>query len=240
MLANAEFLAGLCVAQTLSPGLPVVYGCLGSPADLRTGGLSLASPSRYTFKQMATAMAAKYRLPNRGIGAVTDAGQVSVQSGYEAMLALSSDYEYPTSIVLHAAGILQSFASFSYEQFMVDLEIIRMLKEKEAGPVVDESALAVDVIRQVGPGGEYLTSPHTLRHCRSLLFTPGLSPPRVGDPKALEALIQKSLEKLENAYTPTDPAPEVQSAMDDYMSACGVPSTLLARVRQARQFCRQV
>ena len=105
--------------------------------------------------------------------------------------------------------------------------------------MVDASALAVDVIRQVGPGGEYLTSPHTLRHCRSLLFTPGLSPPRVGDPKALEALIQKSLAKLENAYTPANPAPEVQSAMDDYMSACGVPSTLLARVRQARQSCRQ-
>ena len=237
--ANAEFLAGLCVTQIFSPGMPVVYGCLGSPADLRTGGLSLASPSRYAFKQMATLMAREYNLPNRGIGAVTDAGQVSAQSGYEAMLALNSDYHYQTSLVVHSAGILNSFLRFSFEQFMVDLEIIRMLNKKHEPLEVDPASLSLDVIRQAGPGGEFLTSPHTLEHCRTLLFQPELSPPGVTDPEIyqdrLTLLIEKGLLTLEKKYrTPGIPA-HIQREMDEYIMRCGIPSVTRDRVNSARQ-----
>ncbi|MDJ0781495.1 MAG: trimethylamine methyltransferase family protein [Desulfosarcinaceae bacterium] len=232
--ANAEFLAGLCVSQAFAPGLPVVYGCLGSPADLRTGGVTLASPSRFSFKELATHLARRYALPNRGIGAVTDAAQVSVQSGYEAMLTLSSDYRHSTSIVLHAAGILQRFASFSYEQFMVDLEIIRML-DTAAAPSPAAWDLALEVIRQVGPGGEFLTHPHTLKHCRSLLFDPALSPPHDGDPGAFDALIDKGLAALAAAYAPPGIAPDRQSEMDAYVLASGVPATVLETVRRTRR-----
>ncbi len=236
--ANAEFLAGLCMTQIFSPGMPVVYGCLGSPADLRTGGLSLASPSRYAFKQMATLMAQEYNLPNRGIGAVTDAGQVSVQSGYEAMLALSSDYEYRTSLIVHGAGILNRLLQFSFEQFMVDLEIIRMLNKKHEALEVDATSLSLDVIRQAGPGGEFLTSPHTLKHCRTLLFQPELSPTGPADPKIyqdrLALLIEKGLIRLEKNYQVPDMPVHIQQEMEDYIKGCGISSLICDQVRSAR------
>ncbi|MBT3179135.1 MAG: hypothetical protein HOG03_16735 [Desulfobacula sp.] len=237
--ANAEFLAGACVTQALSPGMPVIYGCLGSPADLRTGGLSLGSPSRFAYKRMATQMAEKYKLPNRGIGAVTDAGQVSVQSGYESMMTLSSDYQYRTSIVIHGAGILNSFSQFSFEQFMVDLEIIRMLNENEKPLIVDEASLALDVIRQAGPGGEFLTSPHTLKHCRTLLFQPELAPPKTNTPKAYTNAFTRSIEKglfrLEEKYCTPDMSIKIQHGMEDYMKGCGIQSHILETVLSAKE-----
>ncbi len=237
--ANAEFLAGACITQILSPGMPVVYGCLGSPADLRSGGLSLGSPSRFAFKTMATQMAEHYNLPNRGIGAVTDAGQVSVQSGYEAMLTLSSDYQQRTSLIVHGAGILNSLSSFSFEQFMVDLEIIRMLNKTHEPFEGDEISTAIDLIRQAGPGGEFLTSPHTLKYCRTLLFQPQLNPTRSDTPKAhgdaLALLIKKGLLKLEQTYRSPDMPLHIQHQMDNYMRYCGIPSRTLATVLAARQ-----
>lgn len=235
--ANAEFLAGACITQILCPGMPVVYGCLGSPADLRTGGLSLASPSRFAFKTLATQMAERYRLPNRGIGAVTDAGQVSVQSGYEAMLTLSSDYHHRTSLIVHGAGVLNSFSLFSFEQFMVDLEIIRMLNKTHEPLAFDQDALSVDLIRQAGPGGEFLTSPHTLKHCRTLLFQPELNPPRANTPlaygEALDRLIQKGLLRLEETYRTPGIPPSIQQQMDDYMNQQGILAATLETVRSA-------
>jgi len=237
--ANAEFLAGACITQTLSPGMPVVYGCLGSPADLRTGGLSLGSPSRFAFKAMATQMAEKYNLPNRGIGAVTDAGQVSAQSGYEAMMTLSHDYQYRTSLVVHGAGILNSFSQFSFEQFMVDLEIIRMLNKNNEPLVVDETSLALDIIRQAGPGGEFLTSPHTLKHCRTLLFQPELAPAKTNTPQAYNnafaRLIEKGLSRLEKKYSTPDNPKKIQQDMDDYMKDKGISHFILETVLLAKQ-----
>jgi trimethylamine:corrinoid methyltransferase-like protein len=237
--ANAEFLAGACVTQILSPGMPVIYGCLGSPANLRTGGISLGSPSRFAFKRMATQMAEKYKLPNRGIGAVTDAGQVSVQSGYEAMLTLSSDYQYRTSLVVHGAGILNSFSQFSFEQFMVDLEIIRVLNKNNEPLMVDEASLALGLIRQAGPGGEFLTSPHTLKHCRTLLFQAELAPTKTDNPqayrKAFALLIEKGLLKLEKKYCTPDIPINIQHCMDDYMMDCGIPSITLETVLSAKR-----
>ncbi len=237
--ANAEFLAGACVTQTLSPGMPVVYGCLGSPADLRTGGLSLGSPSRFAFKIMAAQMAEKYNLPNRGIGAVTDAGQVSAQSGYEAMMTLSSDYQYRTSLVVHGAGILNSFSQFSFEQFMVDLEIIRMLNKNSEPFWVDDASLDLDLIRQAGPGGEFLTSPHTLKHCRTLLFQPELAPPKTNTPQAYNnafaRLIEKGLFRLEEKYFTPDNPKKTQQGMNDYIKDCGISQFILETVLSARQ-----
>ena len=237
--ANAEFLAGACVTQILSPGMPVIYGCLGSPADLRTGGVSLGSPSRFAFKRMATQMAEKYKLPNRGIGAVTDAGQVSAQSGYEAMMTMSSDYLYRTSLVVHSAGILNSFSQFSFEQFMVDLEIIRMLNKNNEPLMVDEASLALDVIRKAGPGGEFLTSPHTLKYCRTLLFQPELAPPKTNTSQAYRDAFARSIEKgllrLEQKYCTPDMPKSIQHGMDDYMKSCGISSLILEKVLSAKQ-----
>jgi trimethylamine--corrinoid protein Co-methyltransferase len=232
--ANAEFLAALCISQMLSPGLPVVFGCKCAQGDMRSGGLSTSSPTGVPFTNLATGLAEKYHLPNRGMGAVTDAGQVSVQSGYEAFLMLSCDFANRTSLVVHAAGILGGYAAFSFEQFMVDLELIRLLNRANEAFHCDEDDLALEVIREVGPGGEFLTHPHTMKHCRSVPFLSTLAPPTAENPQIFQVefnrRLQRELDQLEQKYQRPEMPPEIQSELRAYMSRSGVPDKTLQAI----------
>lgn len=237
--ANTEFLAAFCTAQFLSPGLPVVFGCLGATADMRTGGLALASPARYTFANLAAGLAERYHLPNRGIGAVTDAGQVSVQSGYEAMFTLINDRKRRTSLSIHAAGVLAGFSAFSYEQFIIDLEMIRMVMRSTETSAFTDDDFALDIIRETGPGGQYLTKKHTFAHCRSIPFLSGLSPLTTIDTKdyanKLLKNIGNALARLEKQYRCLCLPDRVLQRINSYMITQGVPDRVLAAVGNACQ-----
>lgn len=232
--ANTEFLAALCIAQILSPGLPVVYGCLSAQGDMRSGGVNVASPSRLSFIRMATKMADKYNLPNRGQGVITDAAQLSFQSGYEAMFTLSSIYTNRTDVTIHGAGIMASFAAFSYEQFIMDLELIQVVARAHNESTFSEDAMAMDVIRQVGPGGEFLTHMHTMKNCRTAPYVSPLAPIKNDDPQQyqtdLNSNLEKSLIRLEQAYEKPDLDPTRQRDMDAYLTSCGVSADLLEKI----------
>jgi len=55
----------------------------------------------------------------------------------------------------------------SYEQVLIDAEIIRMIKRVMQGIVVNKDTLALDVIKSVGAGGNYLTQRHTMKYMRA-------------------------------------------------------------------------
>ncbi len=238
--ANTEFLAALCVAQMLCPGLPVVYGCRSSQGDMRSGGINVASPNSFALMRLAARMADKYNLPNRGQGVTTDAGQVSFQSGYEAMFTLGYTYMNRTSLIIHGAGILAGFAAFSYEQFMLDLELIQVMERahRERRFSKDGFAGNVDAIRQAGPGGEFLTHAHTMKHCRTEPYVSQLAPMKNDDPRQyltdLESNLKKSLLRLEEAYEKPDLDQSLQRDMDAYMAGCGMPVDFLEKNKLIR------
>ena len=60
----------------------------------------------------------------------------------------------------------------SYEKFMIDDEICGMCKRIKRGETADPQKLALDVIAQVGPGGEYLTNMHTFQNFRREFYAP--------------------------------------------------------------------
>ena len=73
-----------------------------------------------------------------------------------------------TNYILHACGILESYMVSSLEKFIVDEENCGIVKHLRKGIPVNEDTLAFDTMKQVGPLGEFVTHPHTLRHYRSL------------------------------------------------------------------------
>ena len=174
-LSNAEILAGIAVAQLLRAGTPVFYGNQTTTADMKTGSIAAGSPEGALCYAMSARLAKAYGLPCRGGGAVTDAKFVSVQSGYESMLTLLSTAQAKTNLIIHSAGILDGYNAMSYEQLIVDLEIIGMVKRYLGGIEINEETLAVDVTKAVGPGGHFMSEEHTLKHCRKEPFLPAVS-----------------------------------------------------------------
>jgi trimethylamine--corrinoid protein Co-methyltransferase len=59
----------------------------------------------------------------------------------------------------------------SYEKFVIDNEIIGMVKNYQEGIEVNEDTIAEEVIAKVGPGGHYLEADHTLKHMRDFRET---------------------------------------------------------------------
>jgi trimethylamine--corrinoid protein Co-methyltransferase len=72
--------------------------------------------------------------------------------------------------VHHAAGMLESMLGVSYEQFIIDDEIIGMCCKVLKGIAVDADHLALDTIANVGPGGNFMTEDHTIAHMRTEYF----------------------------------------------------------------------
>ena len=79
------------------------------------------------------------------------------------------------NFVMHAAGWLEGGLVSSYEKFIVDIEILRMLKHEFQPLEVTEESLAFDAHQEVGSGGHFLGAAHTLLHFRDCFYRPLLS-----------------------------------------------------------------
>ncbi len=69
--------------------------------------------------------------------------------------------------MIYGLGMLESGITFDFGQLLLDAEFARMVKHVVNGIPVDDASLAVNVIREVGPFGDFLTHKHTLQRMRS-------------------------------------------------------------------------
>src|SRR4030065_1773130 len=74
------------------------------------------------------------------------------------------------SDMLLGVGLLHGSRIWSYEQMLLDCEIYSTVHKMMQGITVDEETLALAVIGAVGPGGNFLTQRHSLRHMRELFI----------------------------------------------------------------------
>lgn len=231
--ANAEFLAGLCIAQQLEPGLPVVYAAVAMQSNFYSGDIVTTSPVRHEFYALAAQLAEKYNLPNRGIGAVSDADYVSVQSGYESLYNLICDFRYRTSLVVHAAGMLKRLSAFSFEKFIIDLELYNMLLSQKSNTKIDDEQLSINEIMEAGHGGTFLTSRQTLKYCRSVPYFSKIAPKSCSNAHdymaALHASVDQRLnELLKNGKRP-NLDPKVKSVMRKCLQSYGLEESLIQK-----------
>jgi trimethylamine--corrinoid protein Co-methyltransferase len=173
-LQNAEILAGIVLVQMIREGTPVVYGSGSSSADMRSGMLSVGAPEMAINNVMVAQMARFYEIPCRAVGTLTDAKGIDVQAGYESMMNLLAAQSAGVDFILHAVGSLETINSISYEKFVIDEEMVGMVRRIGRGVNVDDETLALEVIRQAGPCGQFLDKDHTFEHFERELFFPRL------------------------------------------------------------------
>jgi trimethylamine--corrinoid protein Co-methyltransferase len=173
-LQNAEILAGLTLAQLVRPGAPVIYGSTSAPTDMRTGGLSIGAPEVAMVISATAQMARFYNLPSRSGGSLTDANFPDAQAGVESAINLLTAARNSVNFILHACGILGSYISMSFEKFIIDEEVCGMVRKIVQPIEVTDDSIDIDMIQQVGIGGEYLTHPKTYELCRTEFFFPDL------------------------------------------------------------------
>ena len=72
------------------------------------------------------------------------------------------------SNVVYGCGSIESGLTFDFAKLVLDAEQLKQLQWLKNGMDVSEETMALETIQNVGPGGEYLTSTHTLQHMRSM------------------------------------------------------------------------
>jgi trimethylamine--corrinoid protein Co-methyltransferase len=171
---NAEVLAGVILTQLVRPGAPVVYGSASAPTDMRTGSLSIGAPEVSEIVSCTAQMARYYGLPSRGGGCLTDSHIPDIQSGVQSAMGLLAAVRAGISFILHATGILGSYAAMSYEKFLIDEELCAAVRKMVSPVQVDSSTLQEEAVAVVGIGGEYLSQMETLYRCHTEFFLPRL------------------------------------------------------------------
>ena len=175
VIQNVDTLSGVMLAQLANPGAPTLYGCISSLADLRDLKY-LAGPVELGLMNAASAqMAQFYKLPLYSTAGMSDAKVNDAQAGYESaitnlMVALAGG-----NLIHDAAGFLEFCMTASFDKLVIDNEIIGMIMRAVEGITVNEKTLAFEEIKKVGPGGHFVSSPHTRRYMRSEHYQPVLS-----------------------------------------------------------------
>jgi trimethylamine--corrinoid protein Co-methyltransferase len=170
----ANVLCGITLAQLVRPGLPCIFAIASGVLDMSTMCYSGADP-RATLLHVATAqMALYYNLPFQG-GTGIDAVTSDVQAGYERGMQVLANTLAGTNFIHLSIGMIEQMMTASYEQCVIDNEILDAAFVMARGLEVNDETLAVDVIREVGPGGNFLEHPHTGDNFRKYCWFPKLT-----------------------------------------------------------------
>jgi trimethylamine--corrinoid protein Co-methyltransferase len=172
---NAEILAHITLAQIVSPGTPVLYATVSTITDMAAGNVALGSIETGLITAGAAQLARHYGLPCRGVGATTEAKSLDLQCMLERVATLMPAVLAGVHFIT-CAGTLESSTVESDPLLVLDDEIASMLLRLARGIEVNESTLALDLIKQVGWEGNYLAERHTAQNFRREHFLPKLLP----------------------------------------------------------------
>jgi len=171
---NAEALAGLTFIQIVNPGAPCIYGGFTSNVDMKTGSPAFGTPEYSKAVIAGGQLARRYGLPYRSSN-VNASNAPDVQSAYESQMSLWAVMLGGANIVYHGLGWLEGGLCASYEKVIIDAEMIQGMREFMLPLQVDHSELAVEAIADVGPGGHFFGTAHTLERYEEAFYSPLLS-----------------------------------------------------------------
>jgi trimethylamine--corrinoid protein Co-methyltransferase len=172
---HAEELSGLVLTQLVRPGAPVLYGGIPGMADMRDLSYRAGGVEFGLMNAAISQLAAYLGIPNYCSAGITEAKIPSMQAIYEKTFSICQVALAGGNYIHHAAGVLDSIMTVDYGQFVIDNEIIGMAMKMLRGIDVDEEHLALDEIRTVGPGGNFLSLEHTVGHLRDEYLEPMLA-----------------------------------------------------------------
>jgi trimethylamine--corrinoid protein Co-methyltransferase len=168
----AETLAGLCLAQLVNKGTPVLMACTSTSTDLRTMLYASGSVEEGLINACAAQMAQFYQLPYYGTAGQSDSKVVDGQAGFEGAITNLLVGMAGGNFIHDAVGLLEFCMTASYEKYVMDNEILGEVMRVLKGVQVTDETLAVDVTAQVGAGGNFLGEDHTFDHMREEHFVP--------------------------------------------------------------------
>jgi len=165
-LFNAEILSGIVINQLAKQGNPVVYGCACATFDMSEFVTNIATPETVLMRIAAAQMADFYKIPSLTSAPDTDSNCYDEQNGWEKVITTFCAFASGMNLLVNA-GLFSTGTEVSYEQLIIDSEIVNYANRLMHSISVDKERIAADVVNDVGPLGNFLLHDHTLKFLRS-------------------------------------------------------------------------
>ena len=174
VLQNAEALAGIAYTQVVRPGAPVIYGGFTSNVDMRSGSPAFGTPEYWQACLVGGQLARRYNVPYRSSN-VNASNSVDSQSATESTIAVWGAIMGGVNLLLHGAGWLEGGLLTSFEKMVIDADLLNMVTAMLQPVTIDDAALAVEAIAEVGPAGHFFGTQHTQDRYDTEHFQPMVS-----------------------------------------------------------------
>ena len=230
---NAEALAGLAFTQIVRPGAPFVYGGFTSNVDMKSGAPAFGTPEYMKACLLGGQLARRYGVPYRSSN-TNAANTVDAQAAYESVFSLWGAIMGGVNLLMHGAGWMEGGLQASFEKMVLDADLLAMVAEFLRPVKVDPEELALDAMREVGPGGHFFGCAHTQARYRTAFFAPMISDWRnyetwreAGSPTAYDTANRLYRQRLASFQEPPiDPAirEELEAFVARRKAEGGVPT----------------
>ncbi|MHB2165821.1 trimethylamine methyltransferase family protein [Alsobacter sp. R-9] len=220
---NAEALAGLAFTQIVRPGAPFVYGGFTSNVDMKSGAPAFGTPEYMKACLLGGQLARRYGVPYRSSNA-NAANTLDAQAAYESVFSLWGAIMGGVNLLMHGAGWMEGGLHASFEKMVLDADLLDMVAEFLRPVKVDPEELALDAMREVGPGGHFFGCAHTQARYRTAFFAPMISDWRNyeswregGAPTAYDTANRLYKQRLA-AYEPPPMDPAVREELEAFVA----------------------
>jgi trimethylamine---corrinoid protein Co-methyltransferase len=205
---HAEALAGLVMTQVVRPGAPFVYGGFTSNVDMKSGAPAFGTPEYMKTAIVGGQLARRLGLPYRSSN-TNAANTLDAQAAYESVFSLWGAIMGGVNFLMHGAGWMEGGLQASFEKMALDADLLAMVAEFLRPLKVDEAEMALEAMREVGPGGHFFGAEHTQSRYRTAFFPPMISDWRnyeswreAGSPTAFDAAERIVAERLRDFIAP--------------------------------------
>ena len=163
---NAEFLSALVLMQMIKEGTPTIYATLGTVADMRSGAYTSGAIECGMLHMAFAQMARFYDVPAGGYVGLTNSKLNDAQSGYETGMSGIAGLLGGMDM-FNIGGLIDALKTFDFAKAVIDDEIAQMMKRMKHGVSFSDEDLGLDLIKEIGPGGSFITAKHTISRMKT-------------------------------------------------------------------------
>ena len=168
----AEALASLCLVQLINPGAPCLMGSFASTISMQNGAPTFGTPEAGKMVLAAGQLARRLGVPFHTVGTLSASKLPDAQSQQEGTWGLMMSMLAGANVINHATGWLEGGLVTSFEKTVIDADLCGKVAAFFEGIDLSQNGLAMDAIREVGPGAHFLGSAHTQANFMNAFFRP--------------------------------------------------------------------
>ncbi len=208
-LLNAELLAGLVFSQLVKPGTPVILGSLPAFFDMKMM-VDFFDPQTMLLNLACAEMMSYYKIPHAGTSGSANGWGVDLISSLTLCINQLTSCLGKVGLAPFVGG---SFGSkvFSPTLVVYANEIIEQSRQFSKGFTIDDQFTEFDEIKQIGVGGNFISSRQTMNLFRKAYHTSSIFPrlslekwQELNHPEATKLLREKTIELINQHNFPED------------------------------------